>query len=133
MVDGEHLRGGCFHLMLQIWRRESVVAARPSVNDLEQSCSAHAAADTHGHHAISGLASAPLDQKMSGEARPGHAIGVADRDRAAIDVELLGIDAQFVTAIDHLDCIGLVQFPEIDVVDLKPMTAKQARYCGDRS
>src|SRR5260370_2664904 len=113
MLDAEHLRDGCFHLMLQICRRESVVAARPSVNDLEQSRSAHAAADTHGHHAISGLATASLDQKMSGEARSGHAIGVADRDRAAIDVELFWIDAQFIAALDQLDGISLLQVPEI--------------------
>src|SRR6266446_8626655 len=57
-----------------------------SMDDFEQSRSAHAAADAHGHHAVFGLAAASLDQKMSGQAGPGHAIGVADRDRTAIDI-----------------------------------------------
>src|SRR6266436_10358339 len=98
-----------------------------SMDDFEQPGSAHAATDAHGHHAVFGLAATSLDQKMSGQAGPGHAIGVADRDRTAIDIEFLGIDAQFVAAINHLDGIGLIQLPQIDVVDLQAMTLEQAR------
>src|SRR5580692_11896435 len=69
---------------------------------LEQTGRAHAAADAHGHHGIFGLAAAALDQGVTGETRAGHAVGVADRDRAAIDVDLLRINAELVAAIQHL-------------------------------
>src|SRR6266478_2404233 len=100
-----------------------------SLDDFEQPRSAHAATDAHGHHAVFGLAATSLDQKMSGQAGPGHAVGMADRDRTAVDVEFLGIDAQFVAAINHLDGIGLIQLPQIDIIDLQTMTLEQA---GDR-
>src|SRR3954453_11410315 len=86
---------------------------------LKKPCGAHAAADAHGDDRILRLAAAAFDQSVAGEARARHAVGMADRDRAAVDVELLGIDAELVAAIDHLHREGLVQFPEIDVVDLQ--------------
>src|SRR6266404_5397573 len=58
---------------------------------------------------------------------------MADRDRTAVDVEFLGIDAEFVAAINHLDGIGLIQLPQVDVVDLQPMPIKQARDRRDRA
>src|SRR5215470_3244761 len=86
-----------------------------SVDDFEQASGAHAATDAHGHHTVFGLAPAALDQKVAGQARPSHTIGMADRDRAAVDVELLRVDAKPVAAIDHLHSIGLVELPEINV------------------
>src|SRR4249920_3996403 len=80
-----------------------------SVNDFEQTCRAHAATDAHGHHAVFRLAPPALDQQMPGQARAGHAVGMTNRDRAAIDVELVGIDAELVAAINHLHRIGLVE------------------------
>src|SRR4051812_42394488 len=65
---------------------------------------------------------------MAGEARAGHAVGMADRDRAAVDVDLVRIDAELVAAIDHLHRKGFVQFPEVDVVDAEAMTLQQPRH-----
>src|SRR6058998_3130618 len=62
-----------------------------SMDDLEQARGAHAAADAHGDDGVFGLAPAALDQGVAGQARPSHAIGVTDRDRAAIDVEFFRI------------------------------------------
>src|SRR5215813_3001154 len=90
-----------------------------SVDDFKQARSAHAATDAHGHHAVFRLAPPALDQDVAGEPRAGHAVGMADRDRAAIDVELVRIDAELVAAVDHLHGIGLVELPEVDVGDFQ--------------
>ncbi len=44
---------------------------------------------------------------------------MADRDRAAIDVEPRRVDAEPVAAVDHLHREGLVQFPQVDVGDAR--------------
>src|SRR5215472_13401787 len=84
-----------------------------SIN-LEQARAALAAADAHGHDAPLGLAAVAFLQDVAGEPRAGHAEGMADRDRAAVDVVLLGIDAELVARIEALAGKGLVQFPDID-------------------
>src|SRR5579872_3888984 len=73
-----------------------------SVDNLEQSCGTHAAADAHGYNSILGLTPAALDQGMAGQTRARHAIGMANRNRAAVDVELFRVDAELVAAIDDL-------------------------------
>ena len=40
---------------------------------------------------------------------------MADGDRAAVDVQLLGVDAEPVAAVDHLHGEGFVQLPQVDV------------------
>src|SRR2546421_12562871 len=83
--------------------------------DLEQACAALAAADAHRDDAPLGLAPAAFLQDVAGETRTGHAEGMADRDRAAVDVVLLGIDAELVARIETLAGEGLGEFPEICV------------------
>src|ERR1700722_6918839 len=65
-----------------------------SSGDFEQSGRAHAAADAHGHDDIARAAPLAFDQRVPGHARAAHAIGVADRDRAAVDVKLVIVDAE---------------------------------------
>mgnify|MGYP003694225291 CR=1 FL=1 len=48
---------------------------------------------------------------------PRHAVGMADRDRAAVDVEAIVWKPQLVAAVDDLHREGLVQLPQVDVVD----------------
>src|ERR1700733_3042615 len=103
------------------------------LQNLEQPGGAHAAADAHGYDRKLGLAAPALDQGVTGETRAGHAIGMADRDRAAIDVDLFRIDSQFVAPIDHLHREGLVQFPQIYVVDLETVAFEQARHREHRT
>ena len=65
---------------------------------------------------------------MADAARAGHAIGMADRDRATVDVRLVERQAEPVHAVEHLAGEGLVQLPEVDVLDLEPMPLQQARH-----
>ena len=57
----------------------------------------------------------PFDQEMSGKARTGHAIGVANRNRPARDVVFLRINAKPVAAIENLAGKGFVKFPKLYV------------------
>src|SRR5689334_24078628 len=82
--------------------------------DLEQARAALAAADAHRDDAPLGLAPAAFLQDVTGEARAGHAEGMADRDRAAIDVVFLRIDAELVARIEALAGEGFIELPEID-------------------
>src|SRR5689334_1288366 len=98
-----------------------------SAVDLEQARAALTAADAHRHHAPLRLATRTFLQQMAGETRAGHAEGMTDRDRAAVDVVLGGIDAELVAAVQALAGKGLVELPEIDVVDLQPGALQQLR------
>src|SRR5713101_1776181 len=91
---------------------------------LEQAGGAHAAADAHRADDELGAPPLALDQCVPDHPRPRHAVGMADRDRAAIDVELVIGDAEPVSAIDHLAGERLVQFPQIDVVDRQPVLSQ---------
>ena len=55
-----------------------------------------------------------------------HAVRMADRDRAAVDVQLLGIDAELVAAVDHLHGERFVQLPQVDVVDPEAVRSRAA-------
>src|SRR3954447_8826119 len=101
--------------------------------DLEQACAALAAADAHRDDAPLGLAPAAFLQDVAGETRAGHAEGMADRDRTAVDVVLLGIDAELVARIEALAGEGFIELPEIDVVDLQAMALQEFRHGVDRA
>src|SRR4051812_19551294 len=110
----------------------AVLSSVSAVN-LEQSRAALAAADAHRHDAPFGLAALAFLEDVAGETRAGHAEGMADRDRAAVDVVLVGIDAELVARIEALAGEGFVELPEIDVVDLQAMTLQQLRHGKDRA
>src|SRR5271165_612909 len=95
--------------------------------EFEQSGRALAAADAHRHHHVLDAAPLPLDQRVAGEARAAHAVRVADRDRAAVDVELVVVDTELVAAVDHLHGEGLVELPEADVVHLEAVGLEELR------
>src|SRR5579864_4113286 len=111
----------------------SVAAAPASAVDLEQPGAALPAADAHRHHAPFGLAAAAFLQNVPGQACAGHAEGMADRDRTAIDVVFGGIDAELVAAIQALARERLVQLPDVDVVDLQAMALQQFRHGEHRA
>src|ERR1700722_3761269 len=98
------------------------------MHDFEQPGSTHSAADAHRHHDISGFPPPPLDQRVPHQAGAGHTVGVADRDRTAVDIEFLRIDPEFIAAVDDLHRKCFVELPEIDIVDIKTMTLEQARH-----
>ena len=72
------------------------------LHNLEQPRRAHAAADAHGHDRELGFAAAALDQRVTGETRAGHAVGMADRNRAAVDIDLWELNEAF--AVQVLYC-----------------------------
>src|ERR1700722_7459556 len=77
-------------------------------------------ADAHGDHGVLDVAAPPaLLKHMAGEPRAGHPERMADGDRAAVDVVLFRVDAEGVAAIEALAGEGLVEFPQVNVVDLQ--------------
>ena len=74
-----------------------------------------------------------LDERVTGHARARHAVGMADRDRAAVDVHLVGVDAEPVAAVQHLGGERLVQFPQIDFVDGQAVLRQQVGHGEDRA
>src|SRR5579883_1554294 len=106
---------------------------RWSLRHLEQPRRTHAAADAHGDDDALGAAALAFDECVTRHARAAHPIGMADRDGAAIDIVFRGIDAEPVAAIERLHGEGLVQLPEIDVVDLEAMPLEQLGHGEDRA
>ena len=66
---------------------------------------------------------------MADQPRAGHAERMADRDRAAIDVVRVGIDAEVIAAIEALAGERLIEFPQADIRDRQPGAVEQL---GDR-
>ena len=80
-----------------------------------------------------GPAALAFDEGVAGQAGAAHAVGVADRDGAAVDVEQIVRDAEFVGAVEHLHRERLVQFPQADVLDLKAEAFEQLGHRIDRA
>ena len=90
-----------------------------------------AAADAHGLDAE--LLVVPLQRvdQRAGDAGAGHAERVADRDRAAVDVELVQRRCRAACAEpERLDRERLVDLEQVDVVDAH--ARRCARACRDR-
>src|SRR6185437_11068603 len=104
--------------------------SRPfSVEHFEQAGAALAAADAHRDDRVFHVpAPAAFLEDVAGEARAGHAEGMADGDRAAIDVVLGRIDVELVAAVEALRGERLVQLPQVDVLDLEIEALEQARH-----
>ena len=58
--------------------------------DLEQPGLALAAADAHRHHDMLRTAALALDERMPGQPGSAHAVGMADRDGAAVHQPVAG-------------------------------------------
>src|SRR6516162_4993662 len=78
-----------------------------------------AAADAHGHDAVAHFSAKHFVGDCPDQAGAGHAVGMADGDGAAVDIQFFGIDAQAVAAVDNLHGERLVKFPQVDVVDFE--------------
>ena len=64
-------------------------STKPASRDLEQAGGALAATDAHRDDGIFRAASLAFDQRVAGHACAAHAVGMADRDGATIDVEAI--------------------------------------------
>src|SRR5215467_10970990 len=99
---------GTFEISLSDESRTPSEAGTQGSRHLEQAGGAH----------VLDAAPLSLDERVPDEARAGHAVGMADGDRPAVDVELVVGDAQPVAAVDHLHRERLVQLPEPNVLQL---------------
>src|SRR5207302_648858 len=98
-----------------------------SSHHLEQRGGSHSAPNAHRHDDVLRAAAASFDQRMAGKARSRHAIRMADRDRATVDVESLVWDADLVATVDHLHSECFVQFPQVDIADHLARVGEQLR------
>src|SRR3954469_2023719 len=108
--------GGAIFIVSVLVRSKPIGPSQSASNadsavNLEQPGTTLAATDTHGDDAPLRLAPPPLLQDVAGEPRAGHAEGMTDGDRAAVDVVLLGIDAELVARIQTLAGEGFVELP----------------------
>src|ERR1051326_495206 len=103
------------------------------VRRLEQPRRAHPAADAHGDDPPSLLSPPELVEQRSDHSAAGHAGGVADRDRAAVRVELLGVDAEPIAAVDHLRGERLVQLDDVDLVEAHAVDLQELRHREHRA
>ena len=70
---------------------------------------------------------------MAGQTRTGHAKGVADGDRAAVDIEAFQRNAQLALAVQGLRGKGLVQLPEINVLHRQSVARQQLGHGKHRA
>src|SRR5262245_6344639 len=95
-------------------RRLIVIVLRA---EFEESSGTLAATDAHRDDAKASAATDHFTGDCSHKPRAGHAERMTDRDRAAIDVELVRVDPQPVATIDDLDSKSFIQLPYPDVAN----------------
>ena len=78
---------------------------------------AHAAADAEGGQPVAQLAPFQLVHQRAEDHRPGRAQRVAECDRAAVDVDLLGRYPQVAQELQHHRGERLVDLEQVDVLD----------------
>src|SRR5690606_6637711 len=99
----------------------------PGSAKFKKRSAAHAACNAHADDAILRIATAALKHNVAYHARAAHAVGMADRNRAAIDVEQVSRNAKLVAAVKRLAGECLVEFPQVDVGDLEAMALEKTR------
>src|SRR5271165_5415146 len=78
-----------------------------------------AAADAHGHHAIARVFAMHFAEQRGGQLRAGAAEGMAERDRAAVGIYAIEIEARFADYGERLGREGFVEFDDADVFGLE--------------
>src|SRR4029079_15203725 len=104
------------------------LAGRP----LEQRGHALADADAQRREAVAAVAAAELVQERHDEARAAHSERMAERDRAAVDIDPLRVEAQLTDDREALRRERLVQLDEIDILDADTRPLEQLPHRGDR-
>src|SRR5436190_12378950 len=106
--------------------------AMPSVTCNAHS-NTHAAADAQRGEALLGVALLHLVQQRHQYAGTGSSDGMADRDRAAIDVDLGGIPAEILVDRTGLRGEGLVGLDQIEIADVPAGLLQRGAGSRDRS
>src|SRR4051812_41780824 len=93
-----------------------------SIQILEDACRAHAAADTHRHETIFTPATLHLVDQLDSKFRACAAERVTERNRAAVDVDLLAVEFEVADHGEGLRGESLVEFNQVEVIDGHPLT-----------
>src|SRR3954447_8997849 len=99
----------------------------------EEGCLALAHADAEGREAVPAAATPELVQQAHDETGAAHPERVAERDRAAVHVDALGIEAELADHDQALRGEGLVQLDEVDVGDGDARAREQLLDRRDRA
>ena len=92
---------------------------------LDQECDPLPAADAGRRNAVAAVAAIQFARERQRKANAGRAKRMADRDRAAIDVELVFVDVELARTGHHLCAKGLVDFEAIDIGELEARVSEQ--------
>src|SRR3546814_6582823 len=76
----------------------------------------HAAGGAHGDQAALQVTALQLVEHGADQDRASRADRMAERDRAAVDVDLVAVDLQIADELFDDDCECLIDFPQVDVV-----------------
>src|SRR4051794_14316654 len=93
----------------------------------------HAAADAERREALLGIAPAHLVQQRCQHARAGSADRVTERNRAAVDVDLLGIPAEVLVHRAGLRGEGLIGLDQVEILDLPAGLLQRGARSRDRA
>ena len=99
------------------WATAPARAQSRSAEPFEDHRHALATADAHGREAHRLVAPGEAVEQGAGDPGPGHAERVAERDRAAVDVQPVQVDPQVPVGRDDLRRERLVDLHQIDVID----------------
>src|SRR5215813_23715 len=100
---------------------------------LENARRAHSAADAHCDHSVASLAALHLVKQRGRQFRARAAERVAERDRAAVDVQPFEIEIQLLYDRQSLGGEGLVEFYQIDLFELQARDLQRPRNRDDRA
>ena len=67
--------------------------------------------NAHGDHDIFYTPTLTLKQGVSNHAGAAHAIGMTHRNRTAIHIQFIVVDAQLIATVEHLHSKRLIQLP----------------------
>src|ERR1700687_1779835 len=96
---------------------------------LQDQRDALAAADAGAREAVANAAATHLLQEGQRQARPGRRQGMPQRDRSAVDVELLYVEPELANHAQDLARERLVDLPEADVLE-RQARSFQRFACG---
>ena len=98
-------------------REHARARGSPLIHPFDNRGDALADADAHGGEAVAAAAFFHFVNKRRHDPGAAAAQRVAEGDGAAVDVELIEIDAQLARAREHLRRKGFVDFNEVDLLD----------------
>ena len=110
-------------------KHEGSIYVRPAGSAsgaLERRRLALADADAERREAVAAAAAAQLVQQRDDEPRAAHPERMAERDRAAVHVHLLGVEAELPDHDEALRGERLVQLDQVEVSDVDPARARAA-------